>query len=97
MREESSRTSSPKTLVSISSRSSWSSAADLQVGVHDCVGDGVEHGGRPVREDLRPLLEPLAHRGELLAGPVPDGEDEVLPDEDGDLAGLDLGRRPCRT
>ena len=68
-------------------------AVDDEVVVDDGVHDGVEHGDRAVAEPLGLGLQPLAHAGQRVALAVPDRDDEVVADEEHDLAGLDVARR----
>ena len=59
---------------------------DRQVVVDDVVEDRPEDGARAAREELGPLLEALSRLDERARLAVPDGDDEVRPDEEEDLA-----------
>ena len=83
---------SEKTASSISSRSRATSTSIVAVVVDDAVDDRVQGRHRAERELLGLVLESLADPGQGADLAAPDGEDEVLADEDHHLAGLDVGR-----
>jgi hypothetical protein len=64
---------------------------DLLVLVDDGVGDPVEHGRGAVAQQVRAALEASADRVEHPIGAVLDGDHEVLPGEQHDLAADQLG------
>ena len=64
------------------------------VRVDDPVDDGVERGAWAQREELRLLLEVLAHVAETAGLAVADRDQEVGPDEDHHLADVDQLLRP---
>ena len=53
------------------------------------VAHGVDDGRGAVREDVAHPLEPVARLAQAAARAVPDGDDELVADEQADLAGLD--------
>jgi hypothetical protein len=59
--------------------------------VHDLVEHGVEHGAGPEGQQVRVGLQAPPHRLERAALAVPHRDDEVLADEQHDLADLDVG------
>ena len=71
---------------------------DREVPVDDPVEHGVQHAARPVAQHLGRGLELRAGAVQLVALAVPDRHDEVVADEERDLAGLDgvLARRRTR-
>ena len=62
---------------------------DRPVVVHDLVQNAVQHGERPMPQQLRIVLEPPADGAEVGLVGVPDGDHEVRPEEQVDLTGLD--------
>ena len=62
---------------------------DREVAVDDMVGDGVQHRGGALGEQLGVLLQPVPQRAQRALAAVPDGDDEVPAGEAHHLAGLD--------
>ena len=63
---------------------------DGRVVVDDRVEDRPQHGRGPALQELRILLEAQARVVEVARDALADGDDEARPDEDRDLAELDL-------
>ena len=74
---------------SMASMSHSDQPGDVEVAVHDVVGDRVHHRVGPQRQLLVLVFHLLAHAREAGVIAVPDGDHEVGPDEHHDLAGLD--------
>ena len=62
---------------------------DVEVAVHDVVGDRVHDRVGTEFQERRRGVQPLAHPGQPAVLAVADRDDEVGADEDHDLAGLD--------
>ena len=89
MRAESLVRSVEKTDCSTSSTSICERLGHLLVAVDDLVADGVDHGRRAVGEHGCLPSSRVTGRREPAPPAVADGDDELVADEDADLAGLD--------